>query len=223
MIDQPTIYSKKQGFSALFLFLIVFLLAFLHGFALMSDLPSALIGSVNFVFPFFDIIALVFFLRVFKENAASIGLQLKTFKQGMFWGFVFLCLQLVFYFGVSYLFNDVKKMIFGPINSVMISLFFISAFAEEIIYRGYIETRLQGLISNRLLDSIVTAILFVLTHYPVKWMGGSPLNAISIPHLILLVTLHFTCSLAYRKSNCIWAAVLLHVLYNLGNAFFIFI
>lgn len=223
MIPQPNNYSKKQGFSALLLFLIVFLLAFLHGIALMSDLPAVLIRSVNFVFPLFDIVALVLFLKVFKENAASIGLQLRTFKQGFFWGFIFLCLQLFFYFGVTYLFHDVHKMIFGSINLVMISLFFVSGFAEEIIYRGYIETRLQGLISNRLLCSMITAILFVLTHYPVKWMCGSPLNAISIPHLILLVTLHFTCSLAYRKSNCIWGSVLLHVLYNLGNAFFVFI
>lgn len=85
------------------------------------------------------------------------------------------------------------------------------------------ETWLQELIRNSLLDSIITAILFVLPNYSVKWMRVSPFNVLSIPCLTLLVTIHFTCSLTYRKSNCIWGPVLLRVLYNLGNAFFVFI
>lgn len=50
-------------------------------------------------------------------------------------------------------------------------------------------TRLQKRIRNSLLDSIVTALLFVLPHYSVKWMRVSPFNVLSIPFLILLVTL----------------------------------
>lgn len=223
MIAQPETYTKKQAVSALFLFLIVFFLAFSQGLFVMSDLPISLIRSSNYLFPILDIAALIIFLGVFKEKAESIGIHLKNLKQSMLWGFLFLGVQLIFYASISYLFNDVSKVMLGSINLPMVILFFNSALAEEMIYRGYIETRLQGLVQNRHLCSIITAILFVLIHYPLKWMSGQQLNALSFPHILLLLSLHVTCSLTYKKSNCLWGAVCLHLLYNLGNSLIIFI
>ena len=52
MIAQPETYTKKQAVSALFLFLIVFFLAFSQGLFVMSDLPLSLIRSSNYLFLF---------------------------------------------------------------------------------------------------------------------------------------------------------------------------
>lgn len=83
----------------------------------------------------------------------------------------------------------------------MVLLFLNSAFVEETIYRGYIEARLTGLFRNEHIASIVTAILFILAHYPVKWISSQQFNTLTFPHILLLLTLHFTCSYTYRKSG----------------------
>ena len=223
MLSQPDHYTKKQGLSAFLLFLIVFLFASLHGFLIMSSLPISLINSLNFVFPLLDLLVLVIFLRAFKDRLSSIGLHSNRLKQSIFWGILLLGVQLVFYFIVTYSFNNVTKIILGSTNLTMVLLFLNSAFVEETIYRGYIEARLTGLFRNEHIASIVTAILYILAHYPVKWISSQQFNALTFPHILLLLTLHFTCSYTYRKSGSLWGSVLLHTCYNLANSLIIFI
>ena len=36
--------------------------------------------------------------------------------------------------------------------------------------------------------------------------------------VISLVVLHFVCDFVYKKTNCLWGAIILHFLYNVGQS-----
>ena len=98
-----------------------------------------------------------------------------------------------------------------------LGIFIIGAIQEEIIFRGYIQTRLSGALKNPILCSIFTALLFM--HYPVRWaVGGVSFDTLSAFYVICLLILHFLCDFVYKKTNCLWGAVVLHYLYNIGQA-----
>jgi len=104
-----------------------------------------------------------------------------------------------------------------PILSSL-GIFLIGAIEEEIIFRGYIQTRLTGIIRQDLLCSFCTALLFLAMHYPIHWViGGFFLSSLSLYHVICLIILHFV----YKKTNCLWRAIVLHLLYNIGQSMLI--
>ena len=78
--------------------------------------------------------------------------------------------------------------------------FLIGAIEEEIIFFGYIQTRLTGIIRQDLLCSFCTALLFLAMHYPIHWgVGGFSLSSLSLYHVICLIILHFVCDFYIRK------------------------
>ncbi|HBG7287137.1 TPA: CPBP family intramembrane metalloprotease [Clostridioides difficile] len=117
-----------------------------------------------------------------------------------------------------------KKVDFQLPTVFMIVTFIVSAISEEIVFRGYIQTRLTGLIKNSVLSSCINAFLFLSTHYPVKWISSGDFSfaILSGFYVICLISLNFSCDLVYRKTNCLWGAWLLHILYNIGTGVLIF-
>lgn len=108
-----------------------------------------------------------------------------------------------------------------PILSSL-GIFLIGAIEEEIIFRGYIQTRLTGIIRQDLLCSFCTALLFLAMHYPIHWViGGFFLSSLSLYHVICLIILHFVCDFVYKKTNCLWGAIVLHLLFNIGQSMLI--
>ena len=61
-------------------------------------------------------------------------------------------------------------------------IFLFAAFEEEVLFRGYIQTRLSGLISSQWIVGIINSVLFLSIHYPVKWVvsGAVSFDVLSI-------------------------------------------
>lgn len=58
---------------------------------------------------------------------------------------------------------------FAPIQTILLNVFyylFIISLSEEMIFRGFIQSRIFGLVHNNLLTTILVAIMFILSHIP---------------------------------------------------------
>ncbi|MDO4542308.1 MAG: type II CAAX endopeptidase family protein [Bacillota bacterium] len=210
--------GRQDGFKALFLFGLYISLVFLLGYLYTTSLPGAFLTAAG---RFLDIVALglaVAFLWLGHEKLKTIGINSnnpgKSLALGAIGG-----IALVAAVTVAEAIGSGRPRVEAA-SLVVTVTFVIGAVSEEMVFRGYIQTRLVGLIKNSYLASALNAILFLSIHYPVKWVvsGEFSLWALPLTYVICLVLLHFLCDFVYRKTNCLWGSILLHAVYNIGGA-----
>lgn len=117
------------------------------------------------------------------------------------------------------------KSISFTINQLFLNwmIYIVAGFEEEVLFRGYIQTRMSGLINSQLVISIINSLLFLLIHYPVRWVvsGMITIHVLSFTYIICLIVLHFFCDAVYKRTNCLWGSVVLHIIYNAVGAMII--
>lgn len=91
---------------------------------------------------------------------------------------------------------------------------------EEIIFRGYIQTRIYGLIKKPIFAIILGGIFFMLMHIPFQ-MGYAKMGLVAYVQLnwiTLLFTFiwHIILDFLYRKCNTIYVSTIFH---GLGKLF----
>lgn len=69
----------------------------------------------------------------------------------------------------------------------------------------------------------INSVLFLSIHYPVKWVvsGAVSFDVLSAVYIVLLLALHFFCDAVYKRTNCLWGAVVLYIIYNAVGAMII--
>ena len=48
--------------------------------------------------------------------------------------------------------------------------------------------------------------------------GAISFDVLSAVYIVSLLALHFFCDAVYKKTNCLWGAILLHIIYNAVGA-----
>ncbi|WP_083879838.1 CPBP family intramembrane glutamic endopeptidase [Desulfitobacterium dichloroeliminans] len=101
----------------------------------------------------------------------------------------------------------------------------VISLVEEIIFRGYIQTRLYGLIKRPLFAIILGGILFMLMHIPFQ-IGYAKMGLfayIQVNYITLMFTFiwHVVFDFLYRKYNTIYASTIFHGLMDWANYLFI--
>ena len=88
---------------------------------------------------------------------------------------------------------------------------------EEIVFRGYIGTRLNGFIKNKYVVLFITGVLFVVMHFPYRMIAANmSLSEFDIGWLINLLIFHFEMSFIYMKTNSIFGAIIPHWISDLA-------
>jgi membrane protease YdiL (CAAX protease family) len=77
----------------------------------------------------------------------------------------------------------------------------VSPLAEEVFFRGMLQTLLLSFLRSRWLAIVVTSLLFALPHEPLY----------ALPALFVLAIF---LGYAYERSGCLWPPILMHVLFN---------
>lgn len=94
--------------------------------------------------------------------------------------------------------------------------FALIALPEELIFRGYIQTRITGLVRSKFAAVVVTGLLFSLMHIPFQLsahgMTYSGYLLQMYPHLLMVFGMHFYFTYLYTRTNNIWGTVLCHAL-----------
>lgn len=95
-----------------------------------------------------------------------------------------------------------------------LALSFITAFSEELVFRGYIFNRLWQVWKKELLAGIVSAILFALIHLPIGVfvLGYAP--TVMMVFLFLVFIFGIGSAFVFARTGNIASSILLHVLWS---------
>ena len=211
-------YGKKDGLKALITYFFIMGSAFFQGWIYTTDANVSVLNASQICIPLILTVIFFCFFYFSKENTRSIGITSDNLKNslvlGFIGGFALLAIQTALFMAQG------KSVSFT--NPILLNwvIFLFAAFEEEILFRGYIQTRLFGLINNELGVSIINSIFFMSIHYPVRWVvsGTISFDVLPVVYIVSLLALHFFCDAVYKRTDCIWGSVLLHIIYNAVGA-----
>ncbi len=122
------------------------------------------------------LLLLVFwFLKIRQESFLQIGLTLNQFKRHIFFGIiifpgfyfsVFMILDFLTYLGLSHLEDIPPSLAPQGIWQIILGvvLVLVVAICEEVIFRGYLLTRIEEVTGNTCLAVFLSTLLFTLGH-----------------------------------------------------------
>jgi membrane protease YdiL (CAAX protease family) len=154
-----------------------------------------------------------------KQKLDSIGITLSKMKKASLTGAVF---GIIF----TVIMNIIPNMIIGseiiPANQAIYNIFYyfiVISLSEEIVFRGYIQTRIYALIKRDVPAIIVTGFLFYAMHLPFQ----IPVNGMTIDlfNIIIIVGLHCVMNFLYRKYNSLAASTIFHGILDWGGNLFL--
>lgn len=211
-------FNTIDGIKAISLYIIYILILFVQGFTYTTSLSLDILNTLQIIFPIFILIIGIVFIVLSKDKLYTVGLTKTKLLQSLIIGMI---LAVILIIGMAVYYRVVENVSVGIIYPTLgaFGIFVIAATQEEIIFRGYIQTRLTGIINEPIICSFCTALLFLVMHYPTRWVvGGFSFNSLSLYYVINLIVLHFVCDFVYKKTNCLWGAIILHFLYNIGQS-----
>ena len=93
--------------------------------------------------------------------------------------------------------------------------------SEEVVFRGYMNTRISGIIKKQWIVIIVVGLLFTLMHFPYRMIAyGMSLSELTIGNLFWLIDLfimHVVLSFIYAKTKSLYGAIIPHWISNLAS------
>lgn len=212
-------YEHKDSFLAIGLFCIinvlyVFAAALERNNSTIKENPMIVGCVINGIM----IVTTLLFIKIRKQKLSSIGLCKGKWKQSCLIGLI-LAVVLFFNNCLSYViggadFIEVKDIFRYVIFYLMVAL------CEEIVFRGYIGTRLYGLIKNQYIVILVSGILFIIMHFPYRMIAyGMTIRDLTISNIGWLLDLfitHIVLSLIYLKTNSLYGSIIPHWMSNLA-------
>lgn len=208
-------YDKKDGLFALILFIIVILLySFL---AILNNNISFIKENIKIVGCIFNIILIVItiiFVKLRKQGLETIGLK-GRWKLSIIIGVILS----LFYFYCNCLSHLIEGKELISINEILfLAIYFLLvSVCEELVFRGYIGTRLNGVIKNKYIVVLITGLLFVVMHFPYRMIAANmSLSDFDIEWIINLFIFHLIMSFIYMKSNSIYGSIIPHWISDLA-------
>jgi membrane protease YdiL (CAAX protease family) len=203
-------YTKVDGILAIMLYIVLMLIYYLAGIIYVRK--QLYIGvPVNI----FIILLCIVLVLLRKQKLASIGFTLKNIGKALLTGII---LGLVFSFFMNVLPNIHAGGKIISLNQALYNVFYyfiIISLSEEVVFRGYIQTRMYSLIKHDLLAVLVTGFLFYTMHIPFQMLvNGMHLDLMD---LYVKIAMHFLMNYLYRKYNSLAGATVFHGLLDWGG------
>lgn len=208
-------YDKKDGMLAVLLFAIIIIMYALLGILYKNNsFIKDNIKIIGCLFNLLLIIVTIIFVKLRKQGLETIGLKgrwkLSIILGGVLSLFYFYCNCL------DHLINGEKLISITSILFLMV-YFLLVATCEEFVFRGFIGTRLNGLIKNKYIVVLITGLLFVIMHFPYRMTAANmSLSDFDIGWLINLFIFHLIMSFIYMKTNSIYGSIIPHWISDLA-------
>ncbi|GAA0720665.1 hypothetical protein GCM10008905_10100 [Clostridium malenominatum] len=221
-------YTNKDGYIAIGLYLYnIILITITTIFSLQKQLFfyfSPYFKSIELVrlvaylpIPLLQLIPLFILLKYKKQSVRSVGLKPeKIFKQiiiGVLFSIPFMLIIMFFsrLHGRRLVYNNHLIWIF-------IRQFIAVALVEEVIFRGYIQTRIQGLIKGKWKSIIIVALMFSFAHISSRMIrdniGFFKYISSNIAYLKNLCIFHVYFVYLYTRNNNVISSTVFHGLNN---------
>lgn len=158
------------------------------------------------------------FLTAKKQGIATVGLKKGNIKLSLIIGLV---LAAILFF-CNCLSNIIfEGQVFVPFKTILIYIiyFFTVGLCEEVIFRGYILTRLYGIVRNVYVDILLAGVLFVLMHFPFRMIAYSMTFfelAANASYMIDLFVTSLVLSFIRVKSDSLYGAIIPHWISDLS-------
>ena len=208
-------YNKKDGMLAILLFAIFIIMYALLGILYKNNsFIKENIKIVGSIFDFLLIIITIIFVKFRKQRLNTIGLN-GRWKLSLIIGLILS----LFYFYCNCLSHLIEGKELISISEILfLAIYFLLvSVCEEFVFRGYIGTRLNGLIKNKYIALFITGILFVVMHFPYRMIAANmSLSDFDIGWLINLFIFHLIMSFIYMKSNSIYGSIIPHWISDLA-------
>lgn len=215
------LYTTKDGLLSFVLFgIIIFMYSILAILDIKVKFVKNNILIMGCIFNFLLILITLLFVKFRKQNLDTIGIYKGKWKKSCCIGSI-LAIILFFNNCGSYLLQGSKLIDIRNILPLVIYFFFV-ALSEEIVFRGYISTRLCGIIKKQWVAIIATGLLFMLMHFPYRMIAyGMSLKTLTINNLFWLIDLFFThiiLNYIYMKTNSLYGAIIPHWIADLASS-----
>lgn len=171
------------------------------------------IGAVTNLF--FSI-AVLFILKLKKQSISLIGLKGGNIKLSLILGGV-LSAILFFCNCLSNIWFQNQKFIAILDILIFLAYFFTVAFAEEVLFRGFLQTTLYAFTKNIALDVLISGILFVLMHFPFRMVAYNKSFfdlLFDYSYMLNLFITHLILSFIKIKSDNLLGSILPHWVSN---------
>jgi len=221
-------YSKIDLLLSLVLYVSLILMYYILGKIFTSDditLSSELVFTSTGIVSILTIAIVMILCLLRKQRLSSIGFSMVKAKKSLLCGFILIIGIVVLFLTVTTL---LKCILRSDINMMIMRFFYYLleiAFVEELVFRGYIGTRLYGSIKNKALAISITGLLFTFMHLPFQMLMANmsifEYVAANWVNLILIFLMHLIFQALYAKYNSIIAPTLFHFIWDYVQWFII--
>jgi len=218
--EQLDEYDKLDGLLAI-LYFVLFMAAYYFMGCMMQKSGIYLGLYCNIVLALLSIGVVL--LR--KQKLSSLGLTGGKIKQAVLFSGV---LGVLFLAAGGILPGVLAGAKFNQLTVILYNIFYyfiIIGLVEEIAFRGFIQTRIYGLIKNDIAAVLVTAVMFALIHIPfqmaVHQMNfGQYFMTVFIGNMPFLLLWHIVFNFMQRKFNSVYGNTILHGFMDLCSGLF---
>jgi membrane protease YdiL (CAAX protease family) len=214
-------YTAEDSILALLLFIIfIIIYSVLAAIEAKLRLSNDNVMIMGFIVNVILVLVTTLFLKAKKQGINSIGLTGGKWKVS--------CLTGVILAGILFFMNCGQYLLQGNAlvdgrRVIVLMVYYLSvSLCEEVVFRGYIGTRLNGIVKNQWISIILTGLLFVIMHFPYRMIAyGIPLQELTYGSLSWIADLfitHTILSIIYAKTNSLYGAILPHWMSNLAYA-----
>lgn len=170
-----------------------------------------------FLKPLIWLVPLVFLLKKEKLGISSLGITLKNLFPAIYFslglGAIFALEAIILNFAKygSFVFaaNIGDKFILSSIG-----LSFVTAFSEEISFRGYIFNRVWKALGNEWIANLTTSAVWGLIHIPVAVFVWKLDFSAAIVYLLLTTLFGIGSAFVFARTKNVFGSILLHVLWE---------
>lgn len=161
----------------------------------------------------------ILFVKRNNEKIDTIGLYKGKWRVS--------CIIGIIYAGILFFNNCLLRISAGgdllPAREIIILAvyYLLVSLSEEIVFRGYIGTRIFGLVKKKWLAVIIVGMLFIMMHFPYRMIAyGMSIGDLTINNLSWILDLfitHVILNFIYMKTNSLYGSIIPHWISNLAN------
>jgi len=207
--------SKKEAAIKHATVLAAYLLIVWGFYRLLFKLPEEIEELI--IKPIIWLLPVIYLVRKEGGNLSSVGITTKKLFPAIYFtlalGAVFaieaVFINFVKYDGFEFAANIGEKAL---LTSLGIS--FVTAFSEEVSFRGYLFNRVWGALDNEWLANIITSVVWALVHVPIVIFVWKLSLTSALIYLFLTALFGVGSAFVFARTRNIFSSILLHILWQ---------
>jgi membrane protease YdiL (CAAX protease family) len=195
--------------------LIVYLLVVWGFYRFFIKLPEEVEELI--IKPIVWLLPIIYLVNKEGGNLASVGITTKKLFPAIYFtlalGAVFaveaIIIHFVKYDGFEFAANIGEKVLL-----ISLGISFVTAFSEEVFFRGYLFNRIWSALRNEWVANIITSIMWALIHVPIAIFAWKLSLTSAAIYLFLTALFGVGSAFVFARTRNVFSSILLHILWQ---------